>query len=125
MFLITLIDRDRFMCIFLLIAAMGFNGFNLAGFTVTHVDMAPNFAGTLMGLTNCVSNFAGILAPYTVGIILSTSKTDEQILDAWHTVFYLSSGCYVLATIVFALLASNQLQKWNNLDESDVNSKNH
>ncbi|CAG2103965.1 unnamed protein product, partial [Medioppia subpectinata] len=42
---------------------MGLNGCNYPGFNSTHVDMAPNYAGTLMGLTNSIGNIPGFVAP--------------------------------------------------------------
>lgn len=43
--------------------AMGLNGCCYPGFNSTHVDMAPDFAGTLMGLTNTLGNLPGFIAP--------------------------------------------------------------
>ena len=28
------------------------------------MDLAPNYAGTMMGITNTIGNFAGFVAPY-------------------------------------------------------------
>lgn len=42
---------------------MGLNGFCFPGFNSNHVDMAPDFSGTLMGITNCVGNTPGFIAP--------------------------------------------------------------
>ncbi len=43
--------------------SLGFNGFAYSGFMCTHVDMAPELAGTLFGITNSVASFPGFLAP--------------------------------------------------------------
>lgn len=32
--------------------------------------MAPNFAGTLMGITNCIANMVAIIVPLAAGAIL-------------------------------------------------------
>ena len=42
---------------------MGLNGCSFSGFNSTHVDMAPDFAGTLMGMTNSIGNIPGFIAP--------------------------------------------------------------
>ena len=34
------------------------------------MDLAPNYAGTMMGVTNTVGNFAGFVAPYVTGLII-------------------------------------------------------
>lgn len=38
---------------------------------MNHIDLAPNFAGTLMGISNCTANCMSILAPLVVGLIVS------------------------------------------------------
>lgn len=35
-----------------------------------HIDLAPNYAGTLMGITNGVANIISIIAPLAVGFIV-------------------------------------------------------
>ena len=39
---------------------------------VNHVDVASNYAGIMMGMTNSVANICGFLAPYIIGIIVTT-----------------------------------------------------
>ena len=34
------------------------------------MDLAPNYAGTMMGITNTIGNFAGFVAPYITGLII-------------------------------------------------------
>jgi len=34
------------------------------------VELSPNYAGTLMGLTGAIANTAGFISPYIVGIIV-------------------------------------------------------
>lgn len=37
---------------------------------MVHIDMAPNFAGTLMGITNFFANIISIISPLIAGLIL-------------------------------------------------------
>lgn len=37
---------------------------------MNHIDLAPNYAGTLMGITNGASNVISIIAPLVVGIVV-------------------------------------------------------
>lgn len=37
---------------------------------LVHIDMAPNFAATLVGITNGISNILSIIAPLAAGAIL-------------------------------------------------------
>ena len=47
----------------LLTAGVGFGGLGLAGHAVNHIDLAPRFAGVLMGISNCVGTVPGIIGP--------------------------------------------------------------
>ncbi|XP_076371083.1 putative inorganic phosphate cotransporter isoform X2 [Tachypleus tridentatus] len=87
---------------------MAFNGLIASGFMVTHMDMAPDFAGTLMGMTNGVANLAGILAPYAVGIITE----HKQTLHQWNIVFYISACVYFFTGALFMLFGTAELQPW-------------
>ena len=54
----------------LLCATVGVNGLNFSSVSCNHIDIAPRFAGTLMGFTNCVANTMGFLAPMIIGQII-------------------------------------------------------
>jgi MFS family permease len=102
---------------------MGFNGFVFSGFNLNHIDLSPIFAGSLMGITNCIANFAGVLAPYVVGLILQDKNS--SILDLWRTVFYLSCCVYIFTSIIFVIFGSAELQLWNNRDFNSVSTKDN
>ncbi|KAG8179636.1 hypothetical protein JTE90_007366 [Oedothorax gibbosus] len=88
--------------------AMGFNGATYSGYMVTHVDMAPHYAGTLMGMTNCFATIAGFLAPKVVGALTESKETLAQ----WRIVFGIAIAVYVVTGILFVVCGSAKLQKW-------------
>merc|ERR1719232_2167651 len=61
---------DYVLTIALLCLAVGSNGCHYAGFMCVHIDMASNYAGTLLGITNCAANFMGFVAPNVAGNIV-------------------------------------------------------
>ena len=139
--LISFLGRDKLGNIILLVLALGFDGMIMAGFMVTHVDMSPNFAGTLMGITNCVANFAGIFAPMVVGQILTLVIGDDgndhnngkellktikeqKALLAWHYVFYLSAVVFLVSALIFIIFGSNEVQDWNSLSPNSDGNEN-
>lgn len=65
--------RNSAGAIILLTIAVGLNGTTYVGYMVNHMDLSPNFAGSLMGLTNSIANMMSILGPLTVGFILTDS----------------------------------------------------
>lgn len=57
----------------LLVVSVAFNAACMCGFALNHMDLSPNHAGTLMGLTNGFSHCTAILAPIVVQVLV----TDE------------------------------------------------
>ena len=49
--------------------AGGSTGFVYAGFQVNILDIAPRFAGIVMGICNSIGSVAGFLSPMLVGFI--------------------------------------------------------
>lgn len=54
----------------LLTIAVSVSGATNVGYLVNHMDLSPNFAGTLMGITNSIGNIMSIIAPIIVGEIV-------------------------------------------------------
>lgn len=42
-------------------------------FQINHMDLSPNFAGIMFGLTNMVANLFGLIAPNVIGFIVTDS----------------------------------------------------
>ncbi|XP_043238701.1 putative inorganic phosphate cotransporter [Amphibalanus amphitrite] len=93
----------------LMVTTVGFNGAVLSGYNINHMDLAPNFAGTLMGITNCVATLAGVLAPFQAGYVLN----QQPSLANWRTVFLTAAGLLALGNTVFCALGSTSRQPWN------------
>lgn len=49
--------------------AVGFSGFAISGFNVNHLDIAPRYASILMGISNGIGTFAGMLCPIVVEML--------------------------------------------------------
>lgn len=59
------------LAIIFLTLAVGITAGNNCGFLTNHLDLSPNFAGTLMGFTTGVSNIMSVLGPILTGIIVT------------------------------------------------------
>ncbi|KAK4008499.1 hypothetical protein OUZ56_013635 [Daphnia magna] len=90
-----------------LTVAVGFGGFAWSGFSVNHLDIAPQFASLIMGLSNTVATVPGIISPMITGYIVQ-NKTEE----GWHAVFMISSIIYLSGASFYGFGASGKLQKW-------------
>ncbi|XP_015524856.1 putative inorganic phosphate cotransporter isoform X1 [Neodiprion pinetum] len=96
----------------ILVFAVGLNAGSLCGYQINHIDLSPNFAGTLMAITNCIANIMSIVAPLICGLIV----TDLTDLTQWRTVFFISAGIYILCNLVFVLFGKAEVQPWNDTE---------
>lgn len=64
-----------FLCI-----GVGITGVNATGYAVNLLDIAPRFAGVIMGITNVFGSLPGFLSPQIVGII-TVNKVYCHILE--------------------------------------------
>jgi hypothetical protein len=65
---------DRSFAVVLLTLSVATSGFTYGGKDNNALDLAPYFAGSVMGVINCVSNIPAVVAPYLVGYI-----TNEKV----------------------------------------------
>ncbi|XP_030377028.1 putative inorganic phosphate cotransporter [Scaptodrosophila lebanonensis] len=93
----------------LLTIAVATNSATYLGFHVNHIDLSPNFAGTLMGISNCAANVMSILAPLSVGVFV----TDETNPVQWRIVFFFSAFMYFFGSMLFILFGRTDVQSWN------------
>ena len=54
---------------------VGLGGLALAGFSINHLDIAPRYAGVLMGITNSAATLSGVIAPQVAKAITVTVST--------------------------------------------------
>lgn len=66
---VCFIGCQRTVAVFLMGIAITSIGGMFSGFLSNHIDLAPNFAGTLMAMTNTVATLPGIIVPIFVGQI--------------------------------------------------------
>ncbi len=70
LFALTFVGCHVEAVVLLLCVTVGVNGFNYSGFSSNHIDIASNYSGTLMGITNTLGNLMGFLAPMVVSAIV-------------------------------------------------------
>ncbi|XP_061383967.1 putative inorganic phosphate cotransporter [Danaus plexippus] len=110
---------DVTLAVLTLTLVVALNAGHYTGFLLVHIDMAPSFAGTLMGITNCISNALSIVAPLVAGAIIS----DENNPSEWRKVFYLSSAIYIIGSTFFNIFGSCEQQSWNTGEETEHEEK--
>merc|ERR1719447_2545408 len=100
---------DSFLVIVFLVLAVGVNGAQYAGFMCVHLDMASNFAGTLLGITNCAANMMGVVAPAVAGYLTQ----DHSDAPHWRVVFFVAALVYIMGNTIFLVWGSAKEQSWN------------
>ncbi|KAL6049047.1 Solute carrier family 17 member 5 [Balamuthia mandrillaris] len=92
----------------LMTISVGAIGINAAGSSVNNLDIAPNYAGVLGGITNTAATVPGILSPTITGLILGEKETAD--VSRWRIVFYIAAGFYVAGMVVWWMWASGKQQ---------------
>jgi ACS family sodium-dependent inorganic phosphate cotransporter-like MFS transporter 5 len=102
--------------IFLCIAFVGYAAIG-PGYLSSSVDIAPKYAGIIMGLANTIGSVTGIVAPFVVKNIASATPPDIELLrEQWRQVFIITAEVYAFGIIVFLVVGSAELQPWARMD---------
>lgn len=110
--------RNKGVAIAALITAVGCSGFAISGFNVNHLDIAPRYASILMGISNGVGTFSGMICPITTEQITKDHSSDELVFDEWGHVFLIASSIHFIGVIFYAIFASGEQQEWA-IDKED------
>lgn len=84
-----------------------FGGFSLSGYNINHLDIAPSFAGLLLGVTNTFGTIPGMVGP-----VIAKALTHENTVEQWQIVFYIAAAINIFGAIFFAAFASGTVQDW-------------
>lgn len=106
----------------LLVLSVTTGGAVYAGFMCSPIDIAPNYSGTLKGITNTFGSIPGFMGPYVVGYFTERQSTSHQ----WRKVFYLISGVNIFAGIFYLIFSNGEIQPWSKMNDPNIipNAKN-
>ncbi|CAH0585968.1 unnamed protein product [Chrysodeixis includens] len=93
----------------ILVFTCGFKISAHLGFHVNHIDISPNYAGTMMSISNFISNIGASIAPLIIGFIL----TDVNDAYLWRQVFLLAACLYFLTNLVYVIFGTGEKAEWN------------
>ncbi|XP_052124210.1 putative inorganic phosphate cotransporter isoform X3 [Frankliniella occidentalis] len=81
--LLTHLGIQTAVAVALLTVAVSLEAALLVGFLINHVDLSPNFGGAMFGLSNCIGNTMGIVAPLLVSAVVGDDRgqTHEKPLS--------------------------------------------
>ncbi|XP_067150209.1 sialin isoform X3 [Apteryx mantelli] len=82
-------------------------GFCTSGYSINHLDIAPSYAGILLGITNSFATIPGMVGP-----VIAKNLTHNNTVGEWQTVFYIAASINLFGAIFFALFGSGEVQDW-------------
>ncbi|KAK9007841.1 hypothetical protein V6N11_074757 [Hibiscus sabdariffa] len=91
--------------------ALGFLALGRAGFAVNHMDIAPRYAGIVMGVSNTAGTLAGIIGVDMTGRLLEAAKIEYSDLsspESWRSVFSIPGLLCILSSFVFLLFSTGE-----------------
>ncbi|CAL7949139.1 unnamed protein product [Xylocopa violacea] len=106
---IAYIGCDRTTSTVLLIASIVLCGAIFVGHLLNQNDLAPNYAGILMGITNTPGTLSAFILPALVGALMEEGHTMQR----WRYVFWINIIAQISAFIVFVTFGSGEIQQWN------------
>ncbi|XP_038656410.1 sialin [Scyliorhinus canicula] len=82
-------------------------GFSVCGFNINHLDIAPSYAGILLGITNTFATIPGMVGP-----IVAKALTFNHTVAQWRTVFYIAAAIDVFGAVFFTIFGKGAVQSW-------------
>ena len=99
-FLILLVGAETKMEVIIFVTlALGMLSMTGSSTGPNAMDIAPRYAGIIMGMQTTAGNIAGVIVPLVVGIIITLS-------GRWDMVFYGAAAILLLGVIIWNVFAS-------------------
>jgi len=109
MALVPVLSSQTLVIIIITTIAYTITGFHLVGAFNTPVDISPNYAGSIMGISFFFQYLTGAFVPHSVAIASAYFAVDQ----VWPVLFYSTSLIVAISNVAFIILGTSQLQSWN------------
>ncbi|GMH45831.1 hypothetical protein BSKO_13794 [Bryopsis sp. KO-2023] len=87
--------------------AMGFLGLSRGGFSVNHMDIAPKFAGVVMGISNTAGTLSGVIGVAVTGFILEHHGGSTSVAG-WQSSFATCAVLGASGSLLFIFFAKGE-----------------
>ena len=81
--------------------SLGSLSFVFSGFGTNHLDVAPRYAGVLLGITNTAGTLPGIMGVFVTGYLVEQS-------GSFDIAFTLASAIFVFGALVFLIFGKGE-----------------
>lgn len=82
-------------------------GVSASGFNINHLDIAPSYAGILLGITNTFATIPGMVGP-----VIARSLTANNTMEEWQTVFYIAAAINLFGATFYTAFGRGSVQPW-------------
>ncbi|XP_053190148.1 sialin [Scomber japonicus] len=82
-------------------------GISASGVYMNQIDIAPRYAGFLLGITNTFGTIPGVVAPIATGYF-----TADHTLEGWRKVFWVAAVINAIGALFFTIFGSGKIQSW-------------
>lgn len=82
-------------------------GVSASGFNINHLDIAPSYAGILLGITNSFATIPGMVGP-----VIARSLTANNTMEEWQTVFYIAAAINLFGATFYTAFGRGSVQPW-------------
>lgn len=107
--------KDKYAAVALIVICSMFGDLGFTGsYLLSYLDLAPQYAGLLTGMSNMIGSIPGIVSSTITGYITSNSTKEE-----WTTVLYIMAALYFFGGIFYAFFGSSELQTWAKREKKD------
>nr|CAD7615259.1 unnamed protein product [Timema genevievae] len=114
MILIPQLGCDHVAIVAVLVVTMFLNGAYYGGSFINHLDLGPNFAGSISAFVGTLAGIIRFAAP-----LLANMITEVNTLTAWSIVFYISAAVSAFPLLVYLIFGSAEEQPWNKIFYGD------
>ncbi|KAL5286728.1 hypothetical protein ACFFRR_008003 [Megaselia abdita] len=83
------------------------------GSSLNHIDLSPNHAGLIYGITNTTISLIGLLSPIVIGYIVTDSENRSQ----WEIIFIMLAVLLLVGNFCYMIFGRMTVQPWNDNEE--------
>ncbi|XP_016838309.1 putative inorganic phosphate cotransporter [Nasonia vitripennis] len=99
---------DRTLVVVMFTLGVTLLGSGIPSLKVNALDLSPNYAGTVMAISNGAAACTGIITPYLTGVL-----TPDQTLSQWRVVFWIIFVVLMVSNVFYLIFASGKVADWN------------
>lgn len=100
---------NPYVAVVLITLMHSFKGAVPAGYISNIMDLAPNYSGTIFGVSLMMGSFTGWLGTKMVGLLTKEASNFET----WRTVFLIIALVNCTGTVFYMFFGSGDVQPWN------------